>query len=174
MLTAIRERLARGREDEGFTLIELMVVVLIIAILIAIAIPTFLGARKRAQDKQAQSNIRIALGTEETVYTDNQQYTATVADLQAEEGSLVWKSGLAVVVEGASREVAVEAVEANGQGVVLKSWSASGTLFCLLDIQSDLSAAFYGQSGAGTWYYKSAAGAANNADCGASITATAW
>ena len=74
MLSAIRERLARGREDEGFTLIELMVVVLIIAILIAIAIPTFLGARKRAQDKQAQSNIRIALGTEETVYTDSQLY----------------------------------------------------------------------------------------------------
>lgn len=173
MLTAIRERLARGREDEGFTLIELMVVVLIIAILIAIAIPTFLGARKRAQDKQAQSNIRIALGTEETVYTDNQQYTNVVATLQAEEGSLVWKSGLAVVVEGAKREVAVEAIEGASQGVVLKSWSASGTLFCLLDIQSDLSAAFYGQDSAGTYYSKTA-NAANNDDCPAAIADTSW
>ncbi|MGH2785272.1 MAG: type II secretion system protein, partial [Actinomycetota bacterium] len=164
MLTAIRERLARGREDEGFTLIELMVVVLIIAILIAIAIPTFLGAWKRAQDKQAQSNIRIALGTEETVYTDNQQYTSTVATLQGEEGSLVWKTGLGVVVEGAKREVAVEAVEGASQGVVLKSWSASGTLFCLLDIQSTLAAAFYGQTLAGTYYGK-ATGVLNNADC---------
>ena len=173
MLTAIRERLARGREDEGFTLIELMVVVLIIAILIAIAIPTFLGARKRAQDKQAQSNIRLALGTEETVYTDNQQYTNVVATLQAEEGSLVWKSGLAVVVEGAKREVAVEAIEGASQGVVLKSWSASGTLFCLLDIQSDLSAAFYGQDSAGTYYSKTA-NAANNDDCPAAIADTSW
>ena len=162
MFLAIRERLERGREEGGFTLIELMVVVLIIAILIAIAIPTFLGARKRAQDKQAQSNIRIALGTEETVYTDNQQYTSVVATLQAEEGSLVWKSGLAVVVEGAKREVAVEAVEGAGQGVVLKSWSASGTLFCLLDIQSGLSAAFYGQTVAGTYYWKSAAAVAGH------------
>ena len=172
MFIAIRERLERGREEGGFTLIELMVVVLIIAILIAIAIPTFLGARKRAQDKQAQSNIRIALGTEETVYTDNQQYTSTAATLQTEEGSLVW-TATGAAVEAASRKVSVEAVETNFQGVVLKSWSSSGTLFCLLDIQSDLSAAFYGKAIAGTWYEK-VANAAKDDDCPVAIAGTSW
>ncbi|MGZ4792162.1 MAG: prepilin-type N-terminal cleavage/methylation domain-containing protein, partial [Ilumatobacteraceae bacterium] len=48
------------REDKGFTLIELMVVVLIIAILLAIAIPTFLGAQNKAKDRSAQSSARNA------------------------------------------------------------------------------------------------------------------
>ena len=66
---------ARRDQEEGFTLIELMVVVLIIAILIAIAIPTFLGARERAQDRAAQSSLRNALTAAKTAYTDNSDYS---------------------------------------------------------------------------------------------------
>jgi len=72
MIKRISERLQR--EDKGFTLIELMVVVLIIAILIAIAIPTFLGARRRAQDRAAQSSLRNTVTAAKTVFTDNESY----------------------------------------------------------------------------------------------------
>ena len=93
MLKAMRSRLNR---DEGFTLIELMVVVLIIAILVAIAIPTFLGQRKNAQDSAAKSNVRNALATEKAYFSVNQVFTATTADLAAIEPNLFGTDGVSV------------------------------------------------------------------------------
>jgi type IV pilus assembly protein PilA len=127
MLTNLRAR----REDErGFTLIELMVVVLIIAILIAIAIPTFLGARERAQDKAAQSSLRNGLTAAKTIYTDNEDYAdATVAELQNVEPSLTF-----VATDTASagpKEVSVGSTAANL--VVMSSESKSGKCFWIRD-----------------------------------------
>src|ERR1700704_1435856 len=91
MLERLIERRRQGNE-EGFTLIELMVVVLIIAILIAIAIPTFLGARARAQDRAAQSSLRNGLTAAKTAYSDKRDYSkSTDADLGAIEPSLTYE-----------------------------------------------------------------------------------
>jgi type IV pilus assembly protein PilA len=166
VLIRFHERL--NREDKGFTLIELMVVVLIIAILIAIAIPTFLGARRRAQDKQAQSNLRNALTAEKTFYVDNQTYSVTTADIQAIESSLDYATDRAAV-----RGVVLEELATGDQAVVLRSWSSSGTTFCLMDVAADLSAAFHGETAAGTYYAKVASTASGD-DCSTATYSSSW
>jgi type IV pilus assembly protein PilA len=156
MFIAIRERLERGREEGGFTLIELMVVVLIIAILIAIAIPTFLGARKRAQDKQAQSNLRNALTAEKTYYVDTQGYVddagAGLTALKGIESALAWGTTNASA-RGVDVAVVDDGVLAGDKGcVILQSDSKSGAKFFLMDIATG--------GGAGTYYGLNVAAAA--------------
>jgi len=93
MLSSLMQRLgerraaefeAEGSAEAGFTLIELMVVLLILAILLAIAIPTFLGVTGSANDRAAQSNLNTALTNAKSIYQQsNQAYPTTAATLAA-------------------------------------------------------------------------------------------
>ena len=133
--------------DSGFTLVELMVVVLIIAILIAVAIPTFLGARTRAQDRASQSELRNALTAAKVFYSDkNADYGFANADLELVDASAAFVAG----VPGSDEigwtvhpNIDTEPLQA----VQFISESESGTWFCVWDVASGTGTnAYFGQA----------------------------
>ena len=72
------------RREEGFTLVELAVVMVIIAILLAMAVGFFVQARDRAGDATARANLRIAVPAIESYRSDHGTYTGlTLAGLQS-------------------------------------------------------------------------------------------
>lgn len=84
ILDRISSRIRRGSSEGGFTLIELLVVIIIIGILLAIAVPSYLSFRDRANKSAAQANVRAAVPAMEAYFADNNTYSgATLAGLQA-------------------------------------------------------------------------------------------
>ena len=80
-MATLRQRIAR---EEGFTLIELLIVIVIIGILLAIAVPSYLGFRDRANQKAANSDVRAAVPAAEAYFADNGSYTGmTLTTLRA-------------------------------------------------------------------------------------------
>jgi type IV pilus assembly protein PilA len=84
ILQRLKTRITRSETQGGFTLIELLVVIIIIGILLAIAIPSYLKFRDRANESAAKANVRASIPAVEAFYADNNTYAGmTLAKLQA-------------------------------------------------------------------------------------------
>jgi type IV pilus assembly protein PilA len=143
MLSTIQQRLDRD-DDQGFTLIELMVVVLIIAILLAIAIPTFLGARNSANARAAQSDLNTAQTAEQTYWTNNQAWgtTATTPAISTIEPNITWVVADTAPAKG--NNVSASTTTADSGILFLQATGSDGNCYVVqLDNDSSLGTVAY-------------------------------
>lgn len=145
----------RPYDDDGFTLVELMVVVLVIGLLIAIALPTYLGARNRSYNRAAQSDLRSALVAAKAIYSNSATYACVLAAatvpcpqaLPQFEPSLIYTT--AASTTALPSRVSVMATPTNLVWTAARM-SLSGTCFRIRDVPMGAP-----PSTVGTWYGQS-------------------
>ena len=112
-------------------IVHLAISVVMIPVMAAIAIPTFLGAQERAQDRAVQSDLRNAFTAERVYFVDHERWTDDPAELAAIEPSITFQR--ASVPAGTD----VISVVVDGDVVALAGRSASGTCFYLSGVAFD-------------------------------------
>jgi type IV pilus assembly protein PilA len=125
MVSTLRKRL---RSEKGFTLIELLVVMIILAILTAIAIPSYLSFRDRANKSAAGADLRAAIPSVEAYFSDNGHYTGmTSTALQASYDQSL-DPAIVFVKSASSTTYCVYAVSPNDNDKIAYKAGPNGTL----------------------------------------------
>jgi prepilin-type N-terminal cleavage/methylation domain-containing protein len=145
----------RARSRTGYSLIEILTVIAIIAILTAIAIPVYFGQREKAQDAAAKSVVRDAMTAVESVYADTHDFSAVDdSDLHATEPSIAFVDAANAAV-APTADAGENEVDWHGTGVTtyeIGSLSRSGRSFGVtVDKSTGGATKFYVDGTVGGW-----------------------
>jgi type IV pilus assembly protein PilA len=158
-------------EEDGFTLVELMVVVMILAILIVMGLPTFLGVKSRFQDRAAQTDLRNSVLSARILFTDTATFTSATsgaAGLVTIVPNMCYVAGTSATTSAATGTVAC----ATGSGNGSISVNSTASQFTAARLSSSQSCFVILDATTGTRYGKTTA-ANCYADWATTVTVTA-
>ena len=113
----------RKKDERGFTLIELMIVIAIIGILAAIAIPQFSAYRVRSYNSAANADLRNAATAQEAYFVDAQSYSEALTRITGSQYGLFTSQSVTVTIGGGSTAgYTMRSFHASGD----KTWSIAG------------------------------------------------